>query len=313
QDPSLKEKPIGITQKYLVVTTNYKARELGVQKMTNIDEALKQCPELILLPGEDLTPYRDASKSIYKTLARFGTAAERLGMDEVWVDVTDRCKAVVDAAPSGLQQAAARLSGGGGQAAALAERPNLLLMAGSVIAHEARAAVRAETGFRTSAGIAHNKLLAKLASGLHKPDDQTAMPGDAAAAFLAPLPICSLKGVGLTPRRALHPPPPTSLPPPIPSLPPMSPRRVPRSSNINVRPSPLSRSQPSRQRPAERSAEKAACRLGAESRGAAGYRTGGVLRELGVTSIAELRTASRASLVAQVASRAPPHSPSLPL
>lgn len=101
----------------------------------------------------------------------------------MWVDVTDRCKAVVDAAPSGLQQAAARLSGGGGQAAALAwqghvhrsganvasenrhrlmdlravgtqsgrgggewaardrERPNLLLMAGSVIAHEARAAV----------------------------------------------------------------------------------------------------------------------------------------------------------------------------
>ena len=66
-----------------VVTTNYKARELGVQKMTNIDEALKQCPELILLPGEDLTPYRDASKRIYKTLARFGTAAQRLGMDEV--------------------------------------------------------------------------------------------------------------------------------------------------------------------------------------------------------------------------------------
>jgi hypothetical protein len=93
-----------------VVTTNYKARALGVQKMTNIDEALKQCPELILLPGEDLTPYRDASKRIYKTLARFGAAAERLGMDEVTRRPSHDYPRQIDALPFLLASQAVTLS-----------------------------------------------------------------------------------------------------------------------------------------------------------------------------------------------------------
>ena len=60
---------------------------------------------------------------------------------------------------------------------------------GSFVAHRARAALAAETGFRSSAGVAHNKLLAKLVSGLHKPDDQTAIAAAAAAAFVCPLPV----------------------------------------------------------------------------------------------------------------------------
>lgn len=50
------------------------------------------------------------------------------------------------------------------------------LLVGSIIADEARRAVKEEAGFRSSAGIGCNKMLAKLASGLHKPDDQTVMP-----------------------------------------------------------------------------------------------------------------------------------------
>lgn len=53
-----------------------------------------------------------------------------------------------------------------------------------------------EAGYRCSAGIACNKLLAKLASGLHKPDDQTVLPPPEAAGFVAPLPPRALAGVG---------------------------------------------------------------------------------------------------------------------
>ncbi len=56
--------------------------------------------------------------------------------------------------------------------------------------------MQAEAGYRTSAGIACNKTLAKLASGLHKPDDQTVLPPPEAAAFVAPLPPRALPGIG---------------------------------------------------------------------------------------------------------------------
>ena len=78
-----------------------------------------------------------------------------------------------------------------------------LLMAGSMVAAQARAAVRHRTGVRTSAGIAHNKLLAKLASGLHKPDDQTSLPASEALAFIRPLPVCVLRGAGYKTSREL--------------------------------------------------------------------------------------------------------------
>ena len=58
------------------------------------------------------------------------------------------------------------------------------------------AALKAETGFRTSAGVACNRLLAKLVSGLHKPDDQTVLCPPDAPAFVAPLPVRALPGIG---------------------------------------------------------------------------------------------------------------------
>ncbi|CAN0382323.1 unnamed protein product, partial [Discosporangium mesarthrocarpum] len=64
-NPRLKGKPIGIRQKYLLVTCNYVARRLGVKKMSSVVEAKKQCPSLIVLDGEDLTHYREASETIY--------------------------------------------------------------------------------------------------------------------------------------------------------------------------------------------------------------------------------------------------------
>ena len=70
------------------------------------------------------------------------------------------------------------------------------LAAGAVIVARARAAVSAELGFTCSAGIASNKLLAKLCGGLHKPNQQTLLPRGAVHALLDPLPIDRLRGFG---------------------------------------------------------------------------------------------------------------------
>lgn len=88
RNPSLRHVPLGVTQKYLIVTCNYLARAAGVTKLMGIPEAQQRCPALVLVSGEDLTPYRQASKDIMKVLQRFGPA-EKLGLDEVFVDVTE--------------------------------------------------------------------------------------------------------------------------------------------------------------------------------------------------------------------------------
>ncbi|KAL6762106.1 hypothetical protein V8C86DRAFT_719097 [Haematococcus lacustris] len=87
RDPRLQGRPLGVSQKYLVVTCNYPARAAGVGKLMSIVDAKRVCPDLILVPGEDLTPYRAASKRILQLLSRYGPCC-RLGLDEVFVDIT---------------------------------------------------------------------------------------------------------------------------------------------------------------------------------------------------------------------------------
>jgi DNA polymerase iota len=67
--PSLRQQPLGITQKYLVVTCNYPARAFGVGKLMAIAEARRLCPHLVLVPGERLDPFRAASQEIHDCIA----------------------------------------------------------------------------------------------------------------------------------------------------------------------------------------------------------------------------------------------------
>ena len=70
KDPSLKAKPLGIQQKNIVVTCNYLAREKGVGKCSWIPDAMKACPELVLVNGEDLADYRRWSQQIFDLIYR---------------------------------------------------------------------------------------------------------------------------------------------------------------------------------------------------------------------------------------------------
>ncbi len=56
----------GVTQKYLIVTSNYPARQKGVAKLMSIREAQQKCPDLVLVNGEDLTPYRYVLISLFR-------------------------------------------------------------------------------------------------------------------------------------------------------------------------------------------------------------------------------------------------------
>ncbi|CAK7218680.1 hypothetical protein SCUCBS95973_003562 [Sporothrix curviconia] len=87
---------VGVTQKSILATCNYEARRRGVRKLMRISEARRICPDIVLVDGEDLSPFRDVSKQLYRLVRdAIGPAApvERLGLDEVFVDAT----ALVDA------------------------------------------------------------------------------------------------------------------------------------------------------------------------------------------------------------------------
>ena len=88
KNPTLKDKPIAVYQKHALVTSNYLARGLGVKKMSNKTDALTVCPNLVLVNGEDLSPYRQYSVRMFELMREFSPLVERVGLDENYIDVT---------------------------------------------------------------------------------------------------------------------------------------------------------------------------------------------------------------------------------
>ena len=86
--PELRQKPLGITQKYLVVTSNYPARERGVTKLQSIAEAQRRCPEIVLVPGERLDVFRNAAREILTTAKlHMSEEMENIGGERVPVQI----------------------------------------------------------------------------------------------------------------------------------------------------------------------------------------------------------------------------------
>ncbi|KAI9373800.1 hypothetical protein BJX61DRAFT_501281 [Aspergillus egyptiacus] len=207
EQPILKTLPLAVQQKQIVVTCNYEARRRGLRKLQLIKEAKQVCPDVVIVLGEDLTKFRDVSKDLYLFLRSFiwGERVERLGFDEVFMDVTDMITynaALLnthDLARSffhldrqdptiGFPFDATKLAGATyPEQADSAPHPSLseaefdptqldvrLLLASHLAAY-LRGQLEAEKGFAATAGISTSKLLAKLVGSVHKPNNQTTL------------------------------------------------------------------------------------------------------------------------------------------
>ncbi|XP_077989165.1 DNA polymerase iota-like [Glandiceps talaboti] len=203
RNPSLRDKPLGIQQKYIVVTCNYVARQHGVTKLMGIKEAFEKCPQLVLVKGEDLTHYRQFSYRLTDFLQQYTPLVERLGFDENFLDITELIQTKIQSMNSdkrpkfmghcyGYQQdedVSALCTCG------CYER----LMVGSQIAFDIRQAIYQDIGLTCCAGVSHNKLMAKLVAGTHKPNDQTVLLPDKTDQLLLSLnKVRQIPGIGHT-------------------------------------------------------------------------------------------------------------------
>jgi DNA polymerase-4 len=153
----------------VVSAASYEARRFGVHSAMPLRTAARLCPQGVFLDGRP-DRYRELSIQVMKIFASFTPMVEPISLDEAFLDVTASAAAFGD---------------------------------GEAIARRIKARVLDEVGLVVSVGVAANKLCAKVASDLRKPDALVVVPSGGEAAFLAPLPIRRLWGVGPQVQQAL--------------------------------------------------------------------------------------------------------------
>lgn len=178
--PELENKPLGVQQKNMIVTSNYIAREYGIKKCMSVQEALRLCPGLALVNGEDLTNYRHFSAKILEILHQFTPLVERLGFDDNFMDVTSIVQKYMNSGNNSElninismedENPVGEIFGASEEECPCGCHARLIIA--SKIAAEIRERIYKDLHVTCSAGIAHNKLLAKLVGSLHKPNQQT--------------------------------------------------------------------------------------------------------------------------------------------
>lgn len=167
--PELRGKPViigadpkGGAGRGVVSTANYAARKFGVGSAMPISTAYRLCPQGIYIPP-DMAKYSAISQEIREIFEEFTDLVEPVSVDEAFLDVT----------------ASVRLFG-----------------FGETIASRIKARIRERTKLTASVGVATAKLIAKIASDLKKPDGLVVVPPGTERAFLAPLPVRRLWGIG---------------------------------------------------------------------------------------------------------------------
>jgi DNA polymerase IV len=173
-DPSLRGKPVivgGTPQgRGVVAACSYEARRFGVHSAMPAGRARRLCPDGVFLRPR-MARYVEASEQIFAVFHRYTPLVEPLSIDEAFLDVTG-CERLFGPAET--------------------------------VGRAIKAAIRDEIGLAASVGVAPNKFLAKLASGLEKPDGFVVLTADDAPARLAALPVGALWGVGKVTERRLE-------------------------------------------------------------------------------------------------------------
>ncbi|CAL1688850.1 unnamed protein product [Lasius platythorax] len=209
-----------------IIAVNYQARSFGVTRHMRGREAKEKCPDIVLvsvpcLRGKaDTTRYRKAGRSVIEVIKKHCNVIERASVDEAYLDITDivdKRLTTTNVTPKELISSLANTyivgyseinkndeeeRSQGLQTWMLDSFKELhdtqaqkLAVAG-VIVEEIRASIYKETGFRCSAGISQNKILAKLACGLHKPNCQTILPETAVPSLYSTLPVKKVRNLG---------------------------------------------------------------------------------------------------------------------
>jgi DNA polymerase-4 len=164
-DASLRGRPVVVAwrgARSVVCAASYEARKFGVRSAMPAIRAERLCPQAVFVPP-DFVRYKAVSKQVREIFGRHTDLIEPLSLDEAYLDVTQTF--------TGLPSATAT-------------------------AQAIRAQIREETELTASAGVAPNKFLAKIASDWNKPDGLFVIRPHQVEAFLAPLPVGRLPGVG---------------------------------------------------------------------------------------------------------------------
>lgn len=170
-DPSLKGKPILVGRvdphgksvpRGVIATASYEARKFGCRSGMPLFQALKLCPNCIVVGGH-YEEYIKASDAVFSICARYAPRVEQISLDEAFLDFS-RTELIY---------------------------PNLIN-----IANKIKEEVKKEVGITASIGIAATKVVAKVSSDFKKPDGVTYVPKGFEKSFLAPLPIRDLPGIG---------------------------------------------------------------------------------------------------------------------
>lgn len=164
--PELRSKPVMVggrpEERGVVATASYEARKYGVRSAMPMSVAVRQCPEGIIIPPR-FDRYKQFSEKVMAVFHDLTDLVEPLSLDEAYLDIT-----------SVIEEGSEPLS----------------------VALDLKHRVLAETGLILSVGVATSKSVAKIASDMYKPDCLLIVPPGDERAFLAPLPVSKLFGIG---------------------------------------------------------------------------------------------------------------------
>jgi DNA polymerase-4 len=163
--PELAGRPVvvgGSGGRGVVAAASYEVRRFGVRSAMPMREALRRCPQAVVVTPR-FKRYREVSAQVFEVFREFTDLVEGLSLDEAFLDVTGSIA---------------------------------LFGSGDDMAREIKKRIHERTGLTASVGVAHNKLLAKMGSGMDKPDGLTVIRPEDVRATLDPMPVGRLFGIG---------------------------------------------------------------------------------------------------------------------